>query len=168
MLTRLHIRASFPGLKYRGSVELIISIILPLSQIIVSTDCLHLLGCTGQLGRTDPGASDKTRISWKNDLPGFSLVLYRQLLFLNLKDRFLLSFSHMHSYLGQISAPDCLNKMLMHENVRSVEGAEHLSDNWVYGLVPVAKPKDRMCQRMDHKEGTFKGELREGKNANPA
>jgi len=48
-----------------------------------------------------------------------------------------------------------------------VEGAEHLSDNWVYGLVPVAKPKDRMCQRMDHKEG-IKGELGEGKNANPA
>lgn len=49
-----------------------------------------------------------------------------------------------------------------------MEGAEHLSNNWVYGLLPVAKPKDRICQRMDHKEGMFKGELREGKNANPA
>lgn len=36
-----------------------------------------------------------------------------------------------------------------------------------YWLVPLAKPKDRMCQS-DHKEGMFKGKLEKRKNANSA
>lgn len=37
-----------------------------------------------------------------------------------------------------------------------------------FWLMPLAKPKDRMCQRTDHKEEMFKGKLGERKNANPA
>jgi len=59
----------------------------------------------------------------------------------------------------------------MHENDSKTSRGEKLTTSLTatfYWLVPLAKPKDRMCQRTDHKEGMLKGNLGEGKNAKPA